>query len=90
MGHGVSERFGLRHNVHVMHIKKSICDNIIVTLLNIEGKTKDNLKSRIGLIHLGTRHDWQVQDEGKPRDMAPAVYVLDKVKRKEFCEVFQH
>ena len=29
----------------------------------------------------------QVQDEGKPRDMAPAVYVLDKVKRKEFCEV---
>ncbi|KAM3410550.1 hypothetical protein ACQJBY_002640 [Aegilops geniculata] len=29
----------------------------------------------------------KVQDEGKPRDMAPAVYVLDTVKRKEFCEV---
>ena len=28
-----------------------------------------------------------MQDEGKPRDMAPAVYVLDKVKRTEFCEV---
>ena len=28
-----------------------------------------------------------MEDEGKPRDMAPAVYVLDKVKRKEFCEV---
>ena len=28
-----------------------------------------------------------MQDEGKPRDMAPAMYVLDKVKRKEFCEV---
>ena len=28
-----------------------------------------------------------MEDGGKPRDMAPAVYVLDKVKRKEFCEV---
>ena len=26
--------------------------------------------------------DLQVQDEGKPRDMAPVVYVLDKVKEK--------
>ena len=28
-----------------------------------------------------------MQDEGKPRDMAPAVDVLDKVKRKELCDV---
>ena len=28
-----------------------------------------------------------MQDEGKPRDTAPAVYVLEKVKRKEFYEV---
>ena len=55
--------------------------------LNIEGKTKDTLKSTIDLTHLGIRNDLQVQDEGKPRDMAPTVYVLDKVKRKAFCEV---
>ena len=42
------------------------------------------------MTHLGIRQDLQVQDEGKPRDMAPAVYVLDKVKRKEFCEVLSH
>ena len=53
---------------------------IIGTLLNIEGNTKDSLKSRIDLTHLGIRKDLQVQDEGKPRDMALAVYVLDKVK----------
>ena len=39
------------------------------------------------MTHLGIRKDLQLQDEGKPRDMAPAVYVLDKVKRKEFCKV---
>ena len=77
----------LRHNLDVMHIETNICDSIIGTLLNIEGNTKDTLKSRIDLTHLGIRKDLQVQDEGKPRDMAPAVYVLDKVKRKEFCEV---
>ena len=77
----------LLHNLGVMHIEKNICDSIIGTLLNIEGKTKDTLKSRIDLTHLGIRKDLQVQDEGKPRDMAPAVYVLDKVKRKEFCVV---
>ena len=77
----------LRHNLYVMYIEKNICDIIIGTLLNIEGNTKDTLKSRIDLTHLGIRQDLQVQDEGKPRDMAPAVYILDKVKRKEFREV---
>ena len=72
----------LWHNLDVMHIEKNICDNIIGTLLNIEGKTKDTLKSRIDLTHLGIRHDLQVQDEGKPRDMAPTVYVLDKIKKR--------
>ena len=43
----------LRHNLDVMHIEKNICDNIIGTLLNIEGKAKDTLKSRIDLTHLG-------------------------------------
>ena len=47
----------LRHNLDVMHIEKNICDNIIGTLLNIEGKTKDTLKSRIDLTHLGIRKD---------------------------------
>ena len=69
-----------------MHIEKNICDNIIGTLLNIDGKTKATLKSRIDLTHQGIRQDLQVQDEGKPREMASAVYVLDKVKRKEFRE----
>ena len=34
----------LRRNLDVMHIEKNICDSIIGTLLNIEGKTKDTLK----------------------------------------------
>ena len=48
----------LRHNLDVMHIEKNICDGIIGTLLNIEGKTKDTLKSRNDLTHLGFRKEF--------------------------------
>ncbi|XP_025628721.1 uncharacterized protein [Arachis hypogaea] len=36
----------LRHNLDVMHIEKNVCDNIIYTILNDSGKSKDNLKAR--------------------------------------------
>jgi len=39
-----------RHNLDVMHIeKKNICDNVIGTLLDIPGKTKDHTKARLDL-----------------------------------------
>src|SRR3989337_1143493 len=52
----------LRHNLDVMHIEKNICDSIIGTLLNIEGKTKDTFKSRIDLTHLCISGDLHVPD----------------------------
>ncbi|CAA7021405.1 unnamed protein product [Microthlaspi erraticum] len=39
----------LRHNLDVMHIEKNFFDNIMNTILNVQGKTKDNLKSRLDL-----------------------------------------
>jgi hypothetical protein len=39
----------LRHNLDVMHIEKNVVDNIIGTLLNMENKTKDNLKACLDL-----------------------------------------
>ena len=38
-----------------MHIEKNVCDSIIGTLLNIEGKTKDNLNSHLDLQAMGNR-----------------------------------
>jgi hypothetical protein len=39
----------------VMHIEKNVCDNIIGTLLNQEGKSKDNYKARADLVDMGIR-----------------------------------
>ena len=45
----------LRHNLDVMHREKNVCDNIIGTLLDIKGKSKDNLKARKDLQDLNER-----------------------------------
>ena len=43
----------LHHNLEVMHIEKNIVDNIIDTLLNLDGKTNDNLRARQDLKEYG-------------------------------------
>ncbi|GKA97662.1 hypothetical protein Tco_0825556 [Tanacetum coccineum] len=37
----------IRHNLDVMHIEKNVFDNLIGTLLNLDGKTKDNENARL-------------------------------------------
>ncbi|XP_058192172.1 uncharacterized protein LOC131309573 [Rhododendron vialii] len=37
----------IRHNIDLMHTEKNVLENILGTLLNILGKTKDNLKCAV-------------------------------------------
>ena len=46
----------LRHNLDVMHIEKNIFDNLLGTFMNIEGKTKDTVNSRLDLEEIGRAH----------------------------------
>ena len=43
----------VRHCIDVMHVVKNVCDSIIDTLLNIQGKTKDGLNTRQDLVEMG-------------------------------------
>lgn len=36
----------MRHNSEVMHVEKNECNNVVGDLLDINGKTKDNLNTR--------------------------------------------
>ena len=36
----------VRHCIDVMHVEKNVCDSVIGTLLNIQGKEKDSLNTR--------------------------------------------
>jgi hypothetical protein len=39
----------LRHNLDVMHIKKNMFENIFNTVMDVKGKTKDNIKARLDI-----------------------------------------
>jgi len=51
----------LPHNLDVMHIEKNICENILVTLLNVQGKTKDTINARLDLHDMGIRPELHLQ-----------------------------
>ena len=42
-----------------MHIEKNICDNLIGTLLDISGKSKDHAKARFDLLEMGIKERLQ-------------------------------
>ncbi|XP_060970192.1 uncharacterized protein LOC133037268 [Cannabis sativa] len=80
----------LRHNLDVMHIEKNVCDNIIGTLLDIEGKSKDNLKARKDLEILKIREElWLKKSSSNKFEKPHASYTLTKEECKEFCQFIQ-
>ena len=39
----------IHHNLNVINIKKNVFDNLFNTMMDIKGKTKDNVKVRMDL-----------------------------------------
>ena len=69
-----------------MHIEKNVCENIIGTLLNIAGKTKDGLNSRLDLVEMGLRSELAPRFESKRTYLPPACYKLSTMEKKVFCQ----
>lgn len=42
----------IRHCTNVMHVKKSMCDNLIDTLFKTQRKTKDEVNARLDLLEM--------------------------------------
>ncbi|XP_041025525.1 uncharacterized protein LOC121265933 [Juglans microcarpa x Juglans regia] len=76
----------LRHNLDVMHIEKNIADNILFTLMNSPGKSKDNINSRRDLELLGYRKELHLIWHGDRVTMPHAQYTLNVEQRNKFCE----
>lgn len=78
----------LRHNLDVMHIEKNICENLLGTFLNIEGKTKDTVSSRLDLEDMGIREDLHLQhnEDEDSFEMPRAWYTMSKEQKLAFCE----
>ncbi|XP_040999481.1 uncharacterized protein LOC121245474 [Juglans microcarpa x Juglans regia] len=75
-----------QHNLDVMHIEKSICNSILGMLMNIPGKSKDNINARRDLSNLGIRKELHLIHDGDRCTMPPATFALHGDERKSFCE----
>ncbi|KAA0062133.1 transposase [Cucumis melo var. makuwa] len=59
----------VRHCLDIMYIEKNVCMNIVGTLLDISGKSKDGMNSRLDLVEMNIRPE-----------LAPMVIELDALQ----------
>ena len=71
-----------------MHIEKNVCESIVGTLLNIPGKTKDGLNSRLDLIEMGLRAELAPKVRLKRTYLPPAFYTLSIMEKKGIIAKF--
>ncbi|XP_074328217.1 uncharacterized protein LOC141666118 [Apium graveolens] len=77
----------VRHCLDVMHIEKNVCDNLLVTLLNMR-KSKDSEAARRDMIDMGVRHDLAPQVGEKKTYLPPSPFTLSKVEKKKVLNSF--
>ena len=77
-------------NLDVMHIEKNVVDNIIGILLNLEGKTKDNLKACQDLKDMGIRSELHLEKVGNDQTCMPhACFHMNASEKDGFLQVLK-
>lgn len=80
----------LRHNLDVMHIEKNVCDNIYGTLLNLDGKSKDNLQARLDLQAMNIREELHPEKRASSKFyIPPASFTMSRSEKQLFCKVLR-
>jgi hypothetical protein len=81
----------LRHNLDVMHIEKNVMDNILGTILDIKGKTKDNLVARLDLQEMGLRPKLHPFTAANGKTYMPAAcHTMSREDKEIFLKVLQN
>ena len=73
------------HNLDVMHIEKNICENILWTLLKVEGMTKDTMNARLDLHDMKIRPQYHGVQQGTSLKFPEAHYVMTKNTEQNFA-----
>ena len=80
----------LRHNLDMMHIEKNVVNNIISTLSNLDGKTKDNLKARQDFKDIDIRSELHLEKVGNDKTRMPhACYHMNASENDGFLQVLK-
>ncbi|XP_049368611.1 uncharacterized protein LOC125833494 [Solanum verrucosum] len=77
----------LRHNLDVMHIEKNYFDNLFNTVMDVTGKTKDNVKARLDLPEHCRRSELHLQESANNKLLKPkASYSFTMEHKRKICE----
>ena len=68
----------VRHNLDVMQIEKNVCESLISTLLNVKGKSKDSLSSRLDMVELGIRTILAPIEKDSRMCLLPSCYTMSR------------
>ena len=72
----------VRHNLDVMHIEKNVFDNVFNTVMDIPGKTKDNMNTWKDLRLYCNRPELEVDDDYKGAKPKTIYTLAREAKRK--------
>ena len=67
-----------------MHVDKNVCDSLIGTLLNIQGKTKNGVNAHLDLVKMKIREDLAPREVGRCTYFPPARYTMSRQKKISF------
>ncbi|XP_043807714.1 uncharacterized protein LOC110620936 [Manihot esculenta] len=76
----------LRHNLDVMHIEKNVFDNIFYTVMDVNGKSKDNIKARQDLKVYCNRPELELLYNNGKVYKPKATYSLNKEQKRSICQ----
>jgi len=80
----------MHHNLDTMHIEKNVFDNIFWTLLNVDGKGKDNLKSRLDLQEMRIRKALHPKKKANGKYyLPPACFTLSNKQKDMLLQVLR-
>jgi hypothetical protein len=80
------KEFDVQHAINGMHVQKNVFESIIGTLLDIKGKTKEGLNSRVDMVNLGIQKKLHpvLQENGKYH-LPAASYNLNVDEKQAMC-----
>ena len=71
----------MHHNLDVMHIEKNICESILITLLDVKGKSNDGLNSRKDLEDMAIRFNLHPVEKGDKFYLPTVPHTLSRIEK---------
>jgi hypothetical protein len=75
----------VHHSIDVMHVEKNVCEILLRTLLNTNGKTRDHGHAQANLKKMEIRPELWIDDSVKGIELPTSCITLLKHEKKEFC-----